>query len=301
MQTQEITLRKRIEIFADQKDKYILPAPAIIIVATMLIFPVLFTLYMSFHEWSGGVKPPEFVGIQNYLDLFEDKRFFSSLLRTGYFVILSVGSQLVLGLLAAIVFHRSFIGRGVARAFFLFPMIATPSAMALVWKMLLDPTIGVLAHLVEGLGLPPPTFTADASTVIPTLVMVDTWQWTPLIMLIMLAGLAALPLEPFEAAQVDGASPLQMFYYITLPLLRPTFAVAAMFRMIDCIKTFDIIMVITGGGPGYSSEILNIYAFTESLTYFHFGYGSTLLVALALIVFCVAVFFNRIRRVGYWV
>ena len=165
---------------------------------------------------------------------------------------------------------------------------------------MLDPTLGSLPYLIQRLTGIQVVLTASASTVIPTLVMVDTWQWTPLVTLILLAGLAALPQEPYEAAQVDGASPWQSFFYITLPLLRPTIAVAAMFRAIDAIKTFDIIMVITGGGPSYASEILNLYAFTESLNYLHFGYGSVLLIILTLIVTIVALFFNRFRRGGYW-
>lgn len=300
MAAELLTWKGRLENYIDQRDRILLPAPAIFVVVTMLMFPVIFTLYMSFHEWSGGVRPPDFVRLKNYSELFSDTRFRMSLLRTGYFVLMSVGSQLVLGMLAALVFHRPFTGRGVARTLFLFPMIATPSAMALVWKMMLDPTIGSLSYVIQKIGLPQPTFVADARTVIPTLVMVDTWQWTPLVMLIILAGLAALPVEPYEAAEVDGASSWQTFFFLTLPLLRPTFIVATMFRMIDAIKTFDIIMVITGGGPGYSSEILNIYAFSQSLTYFHFGYGSTLLVTLAVLVFVVAMIFNRFRRSGFW-
>lgn len=292
--------KKNLQYYINQNDRYIFPAPAVIFVVAILIFPVAFTVYLSFHNWSGGVTPPKFVGLENYRGLIEDQRFINSLKNTLYFVSLSIFSQILSGLIAALVFHQNFIGRGVARTLFMFPMIATPSAMALVWKMMLDPTIGSLGYIVERLGGPEMLWVADIKTVIPSLVMVDTWQWTPLVMLIILSGLAALPVEPYEAAKVDGASSIQTFFYITLPLLRPTLVIAAMFRIIDCIKTFDIIMVITSGGPAYASEILNIYAFNESLTYLHFGTGSTLLVALTLIVVIVAFYFNRIRRGGYW-
>lgn len=293
-------LNNTLARFVDRYDRYIFPAPATILVAAILLFPVAFTVYISFHKWSGGVTPPSFVGLDNYIGLLRDQRFLNSLKNTLYFVSLSIFSQLILGLISALIFHRGFWGRGIARTLFMFPMIATPSAMALVWKMMLDPTIGSLGYIIESLGGPEMLWVADAKTVIPSLVMVDTWQWTPLVMLIILAGLAALPLEPYEAAKVDGASAIQTFIYITLPLLRPTLMIAAMFRIIDCIKTFDIIMVITGGGPAYASEILNVYAFNESLTYLHFGSGSALLVVLTIIVVIVAIIFNSVRRGGYW-
>ncbi len=292
---------ERLARYLDKHDHIVLPAPAVTVVVLMLLFPVFFTLYLSLHNWSGGIRPPVFVGLENYAEMLKTSRFWDSLLHTGYFVVLSIISQLVLGTIAALIFHEPFFGRGLARTLFMFPMIATPAAIALVWKMMLDPTIGSLNYVIQRLGLPQFSWVASANTVIPTLVMIDTWMWTPLVMLIILAGLAALPIEPFEAAEVDGASKLQSFFYITLPLLRPTLTIATMFRLIDCIKTFDIILVITGGGPGYASETLNIYAFSESLTYFHFGYGSALLVVLAVIVFIVAFIFNRFRRGGYWV
>lgn len=264
----------------------------------LLVFPVAFTLYMSFHSWNGGLRPPEFVGLDNFARTFEDARFWGGVLRTGYFVGLAVGMQVVLGVAAALVFHRKFVGRGAARSFFLFPMIATPAAIALVWKMMFDPTLGVLSYLSQAVGGPPVTWTSDPDFVIPALAMVDTWQWTPLVMLIVLAGLAALPNEPYEAARIDGAGEFRVLFSITLPLLRPVILTAAMFRLIDCIKTFEVIMIITGGGPGHSSEILNLYAFNQSLSFLNFGYGSALLVWLTLLVFGVAILLTILRRKG---
>lgn len=291
---------KQLEGFYDHYEHFILPTPALLIVAVMLIFPVVYMVYLSFFQWSGGLQQPKYLGLENFINLFTNNRFWLSLWRTFYFVSLSIISQVSLGLITALIFNRPFAGRGIARTIYLFPMIATPAAMALVWKMMLDPTIGSLSYLVKWFGGPQLEWAANINTVIPTLVMVDTWQWTPLVMLIILSGLAALPVEPYEAASVDGASKLQAFLYITLPLLRPTIAVATMFRVIDAIKTFDIIVVITGGGPGYASEILNIYAYSEALSNFKFGYGSALLVVLTILVVIVALIFNKLRRGGYW-
>lgn len=288
----------RLNSFVSRYDKFFLPAPAFVLVVLLLVFPVCFTLYMSFHSWSGGLRPPEFVGLDNYGRTLEDARFWGGIFRTGYFVGLAVGMQVVLGVAAALVFHRTFFGRGVARAFFLFPMVATPAAVALVWKMMFDPTLGILSYISESVGGGQITWTSDPAMVIPALAIVDSWQWTPLVMIIVLAGLAALPHEPYEAARIDGAGEIRLLFSITLPLLRPVILTAALFRLIDCIKTFDIIMIITAGGPGHSSEILNLYAFNQSLSFLNFGYGSALLVWLTVLVFGVAVVITIVRRKG---
>lgn len=289
---------QRLADAISRHDRILFPAPALLVVFGMLVFPVVYTLYLSVQEWSGGVRPPVFVGLDNYRTMLHESRFWGSVWRTAYFTVLAVGSQLILGLIAALAFHRTFWGRGTARTLFLFPMVATPAAMALVWKFMLDPTLGILGYLLKQLGLPPILWISDERWVLPALAIVDTWSWTPLVMIIILAGLAALPSEPYEAATIDGASPARTFFSITLPLLRPALMVALMFRVIDAVKTFDIILVITQGGPNYASEILNTYAFSESLNYFHFGYGSALLVALGAIVFVVALMFARLRRGG---
>jgi multiple sugar transport system permease protein len=290
--------RQRISDFVNRNDRYFLPAPAVALTVILLIFPVLFTLVMSFFSWSGGLKPPQFIGFDNYLKSLQDERFWGGVIRTGYFVGLAVALQIVLGVAAALVFHKKFFARGIARSLFLFPMIATPAAIALVWKMMLDPTLGVVSFLVEAIGGPKVTMISDANLAIPALALVDTWQWTPLVMLIVLAGLAALPEEPYEAAKLDGAGEIRILFSITLPLLRPVIATALMFRLIDCIKTFDIIMIITNGGPGTSSETLNLYSFNQSLTFLHIGYGSALLVWLGIMVFAIAMILTALRRKG---
>jgi multiple sugar transport system permease protein len=290
------TRKPRLLERLDRYDRWLLPGPAVLLVIAMLAVPVVYTLFLSAHKWSGGLVPPLFVGGDNYAEAFSNDRFWGGIGRTAYFVGVSVAMQVVLGVAAALIFHRSFVGRGVARTFFMFPMIATPTAIALVWSMMFDPTIGVLGYMVETLGGPQLLWTTDPDLVIIALALVDTWQWTPLIMIIVLAGLSALPQEPFEAARVDGAGELRTLVSITLPLLRPVILVAALFRVIDCIKTFDIIKVITDGGPAHASETLNIYAFDEALTYLDFGYGSALLVLLTVLVFGVAIVHNWIRK-----
>ena len=272
--------------------------PAVFVVFVLMVFPVLYTVYMSLHSWfASSVTSPEFIGLENFKRAFlEDERFRNAFLLTLYFTILATAIQLVLGVALALLLNRPFRGKGFFRSIFLLPMVATPVAIALVWMMMYNPTLGVMNYLVGLMGLGPFKWVSDVRLVIPALAFVDTWEWTPLITLITLAGLASLPLEPYESALIDGATPAQMFWRITLPLLRPTIMVALLFRSIDCLKTFDIIYVMTAGGPGFASETLNVYTFQVGLFYFHIGYASSLLVILFALVMGVSLVLIKVRR-----
>ena len=173
-------------------------------------------------------------------------------------------------------FHQKFPLRGFLRGLFIMPMMATPVAIALVWTMMFHPQLGVLNYLLSLVGIPPQLWVFHPATVIPSLVLVETWQWTPLVMLIVLGGLAAIPTEPYESALIDGATFWQMFRYITLPLITPFLFIAAMIRMIDAVKSFDIIFAITQGGPGSASETINLYLYSVAFVYYDVGYGSAI-------------------------
>ena len=273
--------------------------PALIVVLGVIIFPWLFTIWMSFQEWKVG-SPTAFVGLANYLRLPADPRFVESVGHTLSYTALSVLLPLVLGTFAAVVFHAKFPGRGVLRALFIMPMMATPVAIALVWTMMFHPQLGVLNYLLSLVGLPPQLWVFHPGTVIPSLVLVETWQWTPLVMLIVLGGIAALPTEPYESAQIDGASTWQMFRYITLPLIMPFLFIAAMIRGIDALKSFDIIFAITQGGPGTASETINIYLYSVAFVYYDLGYASAIaIVFFALIVALTAVLLI-LRKRAQW-
>jgi multiple sugar transport system permease protein len=275
--------------------------PAAVVVFILMVFPVFYTVYMSLHSWfASSLTAPEFIGLQNFKRAFtQDERFRNALWLTLYFTVLATALQVVLGVALALLLNRPFRGKGFFRSIFLLPMVATPVAIALVWMMMYNPTLGVMNYLVGLVGLGPFNWVSDAQLVIPALAVVDTWEWTPLITLITLAGLATLPVEPYESAVIDGATPAQMFWRITLPLLRPTIMVALLFRSIDCLKTFDIIYVMTAGGPGFASETLNVYTFQVGLFYFHIGYASSLLVILFALVMGVSLVLIKVRR-GAW-
>ena len=287
--------------FVERHPVPVFTLPSVAAVALLMAFPVAYTLYMSVHAWyASSLTSPTFVGLGNFQRAFvEDDRFRNALWLTVYFTGLATALQLVLGVSLALVLNRPFRGKGLVRSVFLLPMVATPVAIALVWMMMYNPTLGVMNYLVGLVGLGPYRWVSNAAIVVPALAVVDTWEWTPLITLITLAGLATLPIEPYESALIDGASPAQMFWRITLPLLRPTIIVALLFRAIDCLKTFDIIYVMTQGGPGFASETLNVYTFQVGLFYFHIGYASSLLVILFALVLGVSLLLIKVRR-GAW-
>jgi len=288
-------------VFVEHHPVLVFTFPAAVVVFVLMVFPVFYTLHMSLHSWfASSLTPPEFIGLQNFKRAFtQDERFRNAIWLTIYFTVLATALQLVLGVSLALLLNRSFRGKGFFRSIFLMPMVATPVSIALVWMMMYNPTLGVMNYLVGLVGLGPYKWVSDVRFVIPALAVVDTWEWTPLITLITLAGLATLPLEPYESALIDGATPAQMFWRITLPLLRPTIVVALLFRSIDCLKTFDIIYVMTAGGPGFASETLNVYTFQVGLFYFHIGYASSLLVILFALVLGVSLILIKVRR-GAW-
>ena len=274
---------------------WIFAAPAAAIVALVILFPWAFTLYMSVHDWKVTGATP-FVGVANYTRMLQDDRFLSAIVRTLSFTTAAVIAPVLLGVWAAVCFAANFKFRGLARTIFIMPMMATPVAISLVWTMMFHPQLGVLNYLLTSVGLPPSTWVYDSATVIPTLVMVETWQWTPLVMLIVLGGIASLPQDPYEAARIDGASAWQMFRHITLPLAWPFIMVATVIRLIDALKTFDTIYVITLGGPGTSSETLNIMLYQTAFAYYDLGYGSAIVVVFFVLILLISLLLLRVRQ-----
>ncbi len=283
--------------FLDRYARWIFPLPALIFIVAMMIFPLGYTLWNSLTGWSlSAGRPPTFIGLDNYVRLFQDERFQGAVVRTFYFTALAVFVEMVLGVAIALFLHRDFRGKRVITSILLLPMMATPVAIAMVWLLMYEPTAGIINFVLKQVGLPRGMWIGANDTVIPSLVLVDVWQWTPMIVLICLAGLTALPRDPFESAIVDGASYWQITRHITLPLLMPTITVAMLLRSIDALKTFDIIYTMTLGGPGFSSETLNILTYQYAFYYLHFGYASSLLVVFFALVLGVSLLTTYLRR-----
>ena len=288
----------RLSLLVDHNAHIFFPAPTLLVLSVLFVGPIIYTIYLSFHHYGLSViNPPLPIGLENYLSLLNSHRFRGALINTFIFSSTAVIVQTILGFLLALIFNREFIGRGIARTLFLFPMMATPIAAMIGWKLILDPNTGVF-NLFTPLGMPKFALLANANTSLLTLVIVDTWQWVPFMTLIILAGLASLPHDPYEAAMIDGASPWQMLLFITIPLLRPVLIMAIIFRTIDSLKTFESIFVLTRGGPSLSSETLNLYVYFTSFEYYQLGYSAALMVVYFFIILFFSVILLRFRKSG---
>jgi multiple sugar transport system permease protein len=283
--------------FVERNLKILFPLPAVIFVVVMMVFPVIYTLFLSFTNWNlTSGMPLSLVGLRSYMRVLKEPRFLDALARTFSFTGIAVAVETVLGLALALLLNREFRGKSFMKLILLLPLVATPVAIGIVWNLFYDPTIGLMNFVVKSLGLPAQAWVSSAETVIPSLALVDIWQWTPMITLISLAGLAGLSQEPYESARVDGANAVQIFTKITLPMIAPTLLTAMILRSIDALKTFDIIYAMTGGGPGYASETLNVMAFKYSFEYFRMGQSSVVLVFLFLLVLTLSMIIMRLRK-----
>lgn len=259
-------------------------APAMIVLFLLTIYPFLANVWYSLLSFD-LTRPNaiSFVGLKNYVEILSDGEFLAAAARTAYYVILSVGVELILGLLIALLLSQNLRGQALFRVLLVIPLAATPVAIGLVWRLMYNPTGGLANRLLEAIGLPGLKWTSSISGAIPSLVLVDVWQWTPFVVLILLAGLLALPEEPFEAARIDGASVLQSFWYLTIPMLSPMIYVAILFRFIDSLKAFDIIFTITGGGPGRASTTLNILTYRTAFEFLHMGTAAAMAILMLIL------------------
>ena len=282
--------------FVERNLHILFPLPAIVFVALLMVFPVLYTFLISFTNWNlTSGMPMSFNGIDSYVRILTEPRFLDALGRTFSFTFLAVIFETVFGVAIALILNRAFVGKNLAKLLLLLPLVATPVAVGIVFNLFYDPTIGLVNYVLKSLGLPQGQWVFNSESVLYSLVIVDVWQWTPMITLIVLAGLAGLSEEPVEAARVDGASEWQILRHVTIPMVMPVILTAVILRLIDALKTFDIIFAMTGGGPGYASETLNIMGYKYSFEYFRMGQSSVILVALFIVVFLCSLVIMKMR------
>jgi len=286
---------RRAGDFVERNAAWLFPLPAVIALIVLILLPMLANFVIALHDWFIG-RDPTFIGLQNFTDAFADRRFYNGIRNTLLFTGVAVPVQLVLGMAIAVLFSREMPAKGLIRTIILLPMVATPVAIALIWALMFNPSLGVLNHFLESLGLARSLWVADSNLALPSLIMVDVWQWTPMVSLILIAALQGVPSEHYEAARIDGANGWQAFWHVTLPAVRGAVVVALILRCIDALKTFDIIYVITGGGPGTATETLNVYAFRTGFEFFRAGYAATLLIFLMFLVLGIAIVLNLARR-----
>ncbi|MEU8316548.1 sugar ABC transporter permease [Micromonospora sp. NPDC048887] len=274
--------------WANAHRKWLFAAPAMAFVAVLIVFPVAWTGYLSLTDAEGSVRAEsEFIGFQNYLDVLADTdRFWPAVWRTVLFTGVVLAVEVALGMAIALLLWRPFRGERWVRVAILLPLVATPVAVGMMWRLIFDPTIGMANQVLSWVGIGPQPWLSGQNSALPTTMFIDIWQWTPMVVLILLAGLTSLSDEPQEAALIDGASTWQRFRHVTLPLLMPTVIVAILLRGIDALKTFDILYATKGRGGGsfHEVETLNVYAYGLSFDYNEYGLSSTVLIIFFLII-----------------
>lgn len=287
----ELSNRERISRWANRHRKWILAGPSIAFTGLLLIIPLAWTLILSFTDARRSVRRGfGFAGFENYFGALTDtERFWPSVGRTLAFTTGALTFELVLGMLVALMLWKPFRGQGIVRTIVLLPLVATPVAVGMMWRLLFEPNIGFINELLSWFSIPPQPWLADPNTSLATLTFVDIWQWTPMVALILLAGLTSLPEEPHEAAVVDGANAWQRFWYVTVPLMRPVIIAAVLLRGIDALKTFDILYATKGKGGGSFNDVetLNVYAYGLSFDYNEYGLASAVLILFFLMILAV--------------
>ncbi len=270
----------------DRTWAFLLPAYGAILAVVGV--PVVYSLSLSFHQWKIATfqKGVPFVGLENYARAIGDDAFWHSLQLTIGFLVVALAAEVVLGIALAVLLDQAFKGRRTALILLLLPMFVTNVVIGLIWRILLSYDFGVLNWLFSLVGLPKVAWLGDPGLALWSLVIVDVWNTTAFVALLVLAGLAAVPDEPRQAARVDGASSWQVFRLITLPLLRPVIFVAVVWRTIDLFRIFDVVYSLTGGGPYNATETISLYAYNEGFASFNLGFASAVsyLIILVLLV-----------------
>ncbi len=239
---------------------YLFLAPAILILGVALMYPIGYMIYASFLDWnpSQRIGEAEWVGLRNYATLLQDDSFRESLSVTLIFAAVVVSVEMVLGVGLALLLDRNIRGLSVLRTLFILPMMIAPIVVGLMWRYMYHPTVGTFNRTLTSLGLEPVPWLSDGWWALTSVIIADIWQWTPFIFILSLAALQSLPRSALEAARIDGATGWQQIWYIKLPLMMPVLIVTCLLRLIDAFKVLEVILVLTNGGPGLSTEILSL-------------------------------------------
>jgi ABC-type sugar transport system permease subunit len=274
---------------------FVLPALGTILL--IALFPLAWTVWESLHvhdlrmPWRG--QP--FVWLANYAEVLTDGRFWGAMLHTAIFTVGSVTLELALGLVLALALNRAYRGRSLVRAAVLVPWAIPTVVAALLWRFMFDAQAGIANAVLMDIGImdrPFVWFIHSAGAWVP-IILADVWKMTPFVALLLLAGLQNIDASLYEAARIDGAGPWRQFLHVTLPLLKPAILVALIFRTLDAFRVFDLVFVLTGGGPGTSTEPIALYTFNALLQNLRFGYGSALGVVVFIVTFALAMFYIR--------
>ncbi|ADH90991.1 binding-protein-dependent transport systems inner membrane component [Ancylobacter novellus DSM 506] len=290
----------RVPAFADRdwRTGWAFAAPGLLTLAVVMGFPLVYAGLISLSSLT-LLKPmlQPFVGLKNFATVMADPLFWSALWLTIKYSLVTVLGEFVVGLGIALMLNRTVTMKPVYFAVLTIPMAMSPVSVALIWRMLLQPNLGIANQVMESLGLPRIDWLGNADLALWTMAAIDIWQQTSFVVLILAAGLASLPRDPYEAAEVDGATPLQQFWYITLPMLRPVAAIAVIIQLINEFRTYDLPYILTKGGPGNATEVLSFFAYRRAFLGLSLNEGAAAAFVLLLIVLGLTIlFFATLER-----
>jgi len=282
-------------IIAERRVSYLFLVPAILFLLITSVYPLIYSLRFSLYQWNMLVPGsiPKFIGLKNYTELIKDLRFLISLKKSVIYVAGAVSLEFILGLIGALIITTSIKGLSVFRTAILIPLMMTPVVAGVLWRFLLNPEYGVINYFIGLFGVKNITWLAKPKTAFIAILIVEIWQQLPVVIFVLAAGISSLPVDIYEAAQVDGATGWQKFRYITLPLLKPVIAVVLLLRIMDAFKVFDTIYTLTYGGPGQSTELMSIYIYKQGLKYFQIGRATAMSWVFLVLVTSISIFFMR--------
>jgi multiple sugar transport system permease protein len=270
-------------------------APSVLFLILTSVYPLLYSLRLSFYSWNMSIpfSKPVFIGLKNYANLVQDPAFVSSVKITLIYVGVAVTIELILGMVLALLATSAARAMGLIRTVLLFPLMMTPVVAGILWRTLFHSTYGVINHLIGLVGIPAQTWLGSPAQALPAVITVEIWQQLPVVTFVLAAGIQSLPVDMYKAAQVDGASRWQIFRMVTLPLLRPVIVVVLLLRIMDAFKVFDIVFMLTYGGPGQVTEVLSMLIYKTGLKFFQIGQASAMSWLFLIFIFIISFFFIR--------
>ncbi len=266
--------------------------PFLIIFGVLTIIPALLNFYLSLTPWN-LIRPgsQKFVGLCNYISMASDSRFWNSLWVSFYYIFIPVTIQMILGFLWALALRPRLKGTQVIRTLLLIPMVIPPVIVGLTWKVLFTPNLGGINYYLKMISIQGPDWLNRPFTAQIAVLMAAVWEWSPFVMLLLLAAMENLPSEAMEAATIDGVNKLQMVRFIVLPLIKPVMIIVLLFRIMDALGILPLVFVMTKGGPASATEIINFYAYMSGFVYYKIGYAASLITVLFALVFALNWYF----------
>jgi len=281
-------------------NKILFIAPALLLIVFLTMYPLVFSIVNSFRKYKlTQLDKVKFIGLDNYINILKDKVFLTALLRSILLTVIIIGIELLFGILIAIILSRSFKGHGIIRSILVLPLAVIPVVVGLTWKFMFLPEIGVINYILGLMGITGPIWLADPIWSLVAVIIMDVWQWTPFMVIIILAGILSQPKEVYEAALVDGANTVSVTTKITIPLLKKVLGVVLLIRTADVFRTFDQIWMLTQGGPGTSTQTLAVITYQTAFNYSDLGKASAMsMIMLIILVVFVILMLKKVDLLG---